>query len=203
MLDCKVGHLLYWQKITITNKLSTYDVQSWYRLKTCIILKYHIDDIRVQPTVKLLKLSGVQGSDGIWHTWSFADSVGVDGSHSKVVGVSFEEPRHWVFTDLNGVVVALGPVLSSNFAPMKIYNDRREQKETLKGGNKTHPKVAMVCCEVATCRKGFWLDAKTFWSSSGEHSGHWHEIPQARCVVNIKQTELRMKIDSQQISFGL
>lgn len=42
----------------------------------------------------------------------------VDRSHSEVVGVSFEQAGHWVFTDLNGVIVALGPVLSSNFAPV-------------------------------------------------------------------------------------
>lgn len=86
--------------------------------------------------MKLLKLSGVQGSDGVRHARSFADSMGVDRSHSKVVGVSFEKPGHWVFTDLNGVIVALGPVLSSNLTPMKIYIETREQKERLKRGTK-------------------------------------------------------------------
>lgn len=101
--------------------------------------------------MKPLKLSGVQGSDGVRHAWSFADSMGVDRSHSKVVGVSFEQPGHWVFTDLNGVIVALGPVLSSNLTPMKIYIETREQKERLKRGTK-HIQ------QVTTCRKWFWID---------------------------------------------
>lgn len=50
----------------------------------------------------------------------------VDRPHSEVVGVSFEQAGHRVFTDLNGVIVALGPVLSSNFAPTA-----REQTEGL------------------------------------------------------------------------
>lgn len=43
----------------------------------------------------------------------------VDGSDSEVVGVSFEQSGHWVFTDLNGVIVALGPIVSSNLTSTK------------------------------------------------------------------------------------
>lgn len=63
-----------------------------------------------------LKLSGVQGRDGVRHARWFADSAGIDSSDSKVVGVPFKQPGHWVFTDLYGVVVALGPVFSANLA---------------------------------------------------------------------------------------
>lgn len=74
----------------------------------------------VKPTMKPLKLSGVQGSDGIRHARGFADSMRVDSSDSEVVGVSFKQPRHGVFTDLNGVVIALGPVFSANLTSVDL-----------------------------------------------------------------------------------
>lgn len=81
-----------------------------------------------KPTVELLKLSGVQRGDGIRHAAWFADSVRVDCSDSEVVGVSFEQPRHWVFTNFNGVIIALGPVFSSN-----LTSERLTAKETVRG----------------------------------------------------------------------
>lgn len=74
----------------------------------------------VKPTVEPLKLSGVQCSDRIRHAGCFADSVGVDCSDSEVVGVSFKQPRHRVFTNLYGVIIALGPVFSSNLTSTKL-----------------------------------------------------------------------------------
>lgn len=65
------------------------------------------------------KLAGIQGSDGVRHAGRLADPVGVDCSDSEVVGVSFEEPGHGVFTDLNGVIIALAPVVSSNLTSTK------------------------------------------------------------------------------------
>ena len=62
-------------------------------------------------TVQPLELGGVQSGDGVGHAGRFADAARVDGSHSEVVGVSLEQAGDGVFTDLNGVVVALGPVL--------------------------------------------------------------------------------------------
>lgn len=73
----------------------------------------------VKPTVEVLKLSGVQSGNRIRHARRFADSVRVDGSDSEVVGVSLKQPRHWVFTNLYGVVIALSPVFSSNLASTK------------------------------------------------------------------------------------
>lgn len=92
--------------------------------------------IAVQPTVKLLKLSGVQRSDGVRHARSFADSMRVDCSHSEVVGVSFEQPGHWIFADLNGVVIALDPVLCSNLTSVKIYIEASEGNRRLKRGTR-------------------------------------------------------------------
>lgn len=69
---------------------------------------------RVKPTMEPLKFSRVQCSDGIRHAGWFTDSVGVDSSDSEVVGVSFKQPRHWVFTDLYGVIITLSPVFCSN-----------------------------------------------------------------------------------------
>lgn len=43
----------------------------------------------------------------------------VDGSDSEAVGVSFEQPGHGVFTDFDGVIVALGPAVSSNLTSTK------------------------------------------------------------------------------------
>lgn len=85
----------------------------------------------VQPTMKLLELSGVQGGDGVRHAGSFADSVRVHGPHSKVVGVSFEQPGHWVFTDLNGVIVALDPVVSSDLTSVKNLHRKRAERKVL------------------------------------------------------------------------
>lgn len=81
----------------------------------------------VKPTMEPLKLSGVQCSDRIRHAGWFADSMGVDSSDSEVVGVAFKQSRHWVFTDLNGVIIALGPVFSSNLTSVQ-KKERREDK---------------------------------------------------------------------------
>ena len=62
-------------------------------------------------TVQPLKVGGVESGDGFGHARRLADAASVDGSDSEVVGVSLEQAGHGVFTDLNGVVVALGPVL--------------------------------------------------------------------------------------------
>lgn len=67
-----------------------------------------------------LKLSGVQCGDGFRHAGWFANSLGVDSADSEVVGVCFKEPGHWVFTDLNGVIVALSPVFSTNLTSTKL-----------------------------------------------------------------------------------
>lgn len=61
-----------------------------------------------------LELSGVQRGDGKGHARCFADSARVDGSDSEVVGVALKQPRHRVFTNLYGVIIALSPVFSSN-----------------------------------------------------------------------------------------
>lgn len=74
----------------------------------------------VKPTMKPLKLSGVQGSDRLRLARWFADSMRVDSSDSEVVGVSFKQASDWVFTDLNGVVIALGPVFSANLTSMDL-----------------------------------------------------------------------------------
>lgn len=63
------------------------------------------------------ELAGIQGRDGVRHAGGLADPVGVDRSHPEVVGVALEQPRHGVFTDLDGVVVALAPVVGSNLTP--------------------------------------------------------------------------------------
>lgn len=65
-------------------------------------------------TVQPLKLGGVQGGDGVRHAARLADAAGVDGTGSEVVGVSLEQAGHRVFADLNGVVVALGPVICAH-----------------------------------------------------------------------------------------
>lgn len=82
----------------------------------------------LKPTMELLKLSGVQCSDRIRHAGCFANSVRVDCSDSEVEGVSFEQPGHWVFTNLYGVIIALGPVFSSNLTSTKL-RQKRQQKE--------------------------------------------------------------------------
>lgn len=82
----------------------------------------------VKPTMELLKLSGVQCSDGVRYAGWFADSVWVDCPDSEVVGVCLEQPRHWVFTNLYGVIIALGPVVSSNLTSTKCAS-----KKTRKG----------------------------------------------------------------------
>lgn len=69
--------------------------------------------------MELPKLAGIQCSDGVRHAGRLADPMGIDCSDSEVVGVSFEQPRHRVFTDLNGVIVALAPVVSSNLTSTK------------------------------------------------------------------------------------
>lgn len=69
--------------------------------------------------MELPKLGGIQCSDGVRHAGWFADSMGVDGSDSEAVGVSFKQPRHGVFADLNGVIVALAPIVSSNLTSTK------------------------------------------------------------------------------------
>lgn len=74
---------------------------------------------RSGPTVELPKLAGIQCSDGVRHAGRLADPVGVDCSDSEVVGVSFKQPGHGEFTDLNGVIVALAPVVSSNLTSTK------------------------------------------------------------------------------------
>lgn len=72
-----------------------------------------------------LKLSGIQCSDRIRHAGWFADSVGVDSSDSEVVRVALKQARNWVFTDLYGVIIALGPVFSTNLTPKKIKEVKR------------------------------------------------------------------------------
>lgn len=69
--------------------------------------------------MELSKLGGIQRSYGVGHSGWFADSMWVDSSDSEVVGVSFEQPGHGVFTDLNGVIVALDPVVGSNLTSTK------------------------------------------------------------------------------------
>lgn len=69
--------------------------------------------------MELPKLAGIQCSDGVRHAGSLADPVGVDCSDSEVVRVTFEQPGHGVFTDLNGVIVALAPVVSSHLTSTK------------------------------------------------------------------------------------
>lgn len=107
--------------------------------------------------MKLLKLGGVQGSDGVRHARSFADSMRVDGSHSEVVGVSFEQAGHWVFTDLNGVIVALGPVLSSDFTPIAREHDGR----IMKGWKNNNSEVATLCPDAESFRSCFGVEFQT------------------------------------------
>lgn len=83
----------------------------------------------VKPTMKFLELGGVQGGDGVRHAGSFADSVRVHGPHSKVVGVSFKQPGHWVFTNLNGVIIALDPVVSSDLTSVKNLHRKRAERK--------------------------------------------------------------------------
>lgn len=66
-----------------------------------------------------LKLGGVQRGDGLRHAAGFADSFRVDGSDSEVVRVPLKQPGHGVFADLYGVIIALGPVFSSNLTSTK------------------------------------------------------------------------------------
>lgn len=73
------------------------------------------------------KFGGVQSSDGIGHARWFADAVGIYGSDSEVVGVPFKQPRHWVFTDFNGVIIALSPVLCSNLTS-EMFKERKTRK---------------------------------------------------------------------------
>lgn len=80
-----------------------------------------------KPTVESLKLSGVQCGDRIRHARRFADSVGVNSSDSEVVRVAFKQPRHWIFTDLYGVIVTLAPVVSSNLTSKKGKAESVEQ----------------------------------------------------------------------------
>lgn len=81
-----------------------------------------------------LKLGGVQGGDGIGHAARLADAAGVDGSGSEVVGVSLEQAGHRVFTDLDGVVVALGPVICAHLTPGVAGESRRKEREVGMGG---------------------------------------------------------------------
>lgn len=90
----------------------------------------------VKPTMESLKLSGIQSSDGIRHARSFADSMRVDCSDSEVIGVSFKQSGNWVFTNLNGVIIALGPVFSSNFTSAKLRS--KNTGEGIKESSKTH-----------------------------------------------------------------
>lgn len=75
---------------------------------------------KVKLTMKPLKLSGIQSSDGIGHAGRLTDSMGVDSSDSEVVGVSLKQPRHWVFTNLYRVIIALGPIFCPNLTSEKL-----------------------------------------------------------------------------------
>lgn len=88
----------------------------------------------VQPTVEPLELSRVECSDWIRHARCFADSVGVDGSDSEVVGVSFKQSGHGVFTDLYGVIVALSPVFCSDLTSNNKDDKGRGGKLRMHGG---------------------------------------------------------------------
>lgn len=101
-----------------------------------------------QPTMEPLKLSGVQCSDRIRHAGCFADSVRVDCSDSEVVGVSFKQPRHWVFTNLYWVIIALGPVFSSNLTSTKLRSKetrKGEQKKCVQETSRKHKEKHILC----------------------------------------------------------
>lgn len=78
------------------------------------------------PTMKPFKLSGVQSSDGIRHAGGFTDSTGVDSSNSEVERVALKQPTHRVFTDLDGVIIALGPVFCANLTSEILKKKLRE-----------------------------------------------------------------------------
>lgn len=87
----------------------------------------HLCTNAAEPTVEPLKLGGIQCSDGVRHAGRFADSMGVDSSNSEVVRVSFKQPRHWVFTDLYRVIIALGPVFSTNLTSKKMKEGEKRR----------------------------------------------------------------------------
>ena len=88
----------------------------------------------IKLTMKPPKLGRIQCSDGIGHAGWFADSMGVDSPDSEVVGVSFKQSRHWVFTDLYGVIVALGPVVSSNLTSRKTLKGKEDLRRQTHAG---------------------------------------------------------------------
>lgn len=78
--------------------------------------------------MKPLKLSGIQSSNWVRYAGWFANTMRVNCSDSEVVRVTLKQPGHWVFTDLNGMVVALRPVLCSDLTSRKIEKGKKKNR---------------------------------------------------------------------------
>lgn len=113
----------------------------------------HLYTDAAEPTVEPLKLSGIQCSDGVRHAGWFADSAGVDSSNSEVVRVSFKQPRHWVFTDLYGVIIALGPVFSTNLTSKKKWKQEKRGEEFRRGDQSMQGTMSPCNCRYLIIEK--------------------------------------------------
>lgn len=74
--------------------------------------------------MKSLKLSRIHCSNGFGHSGRSADATRVNSTYAEVIGVTLEQAGHRVFTDLNGRVVTLYPVLRSDLTSVKEFRQR-------------------------------------------------------------------------------
>lgn len=65
-------------------------------------------------TLESLKLCWVESDNRFRHSGGSSDAAGVDGPHTEVIRVSFEQALHGIFADLHGGVITLHPVLCSD-----------------------------------------------------------------------------------------
>ncbi len=76
-------------------------------------MKLHEDLVLL--TMKSLKLCRVQRGNGIRYSGGSANAARVDGTDPEVIRVSFKQALHRILADLHRGIIALHPVLCSNF----------------------------------------------------------------------------------------
>lgn len=75
-------------------------------------------------TMKSLELSRIHCSDRFGHSGRSADATRINSTHAEVIGVTLEQAGHGVFTDLNGRLITLYPVVCSDLTSVTEFRQR-------------------------------------------------------------------------------